>query len=127
MRYQRAHNGGHQAIFFYKFPLMAIASILHRISGVILFLFIPFMLWVFATSMNSRVGFQQVMYCFDRFTLKFFIWVMLSALVYHLLAGVRHLFMDMGFAETLKGARASSAFVIIVSVLVMIWMGVRLL
>jgi len=127
MRYQRAHNGGHQAIFFYKFPLTAIASILHRISGVILFLLIPFILWVFATSLNSQAGFQQVMSCFDRFAIKFLIWVILSALCYHLIAGVKHLLMDMGFAETLKGARAASASVIIVSVLVMICMGVKLL
>lgn len=127
MRYQRAHNGGHQAIFFYKFPLMAIASILHRISGVILFLFIPFVLWVLATSLSSPAGFQQVSTFFDCFAVKFFAWVMLSALVYHLLAGIKHLFMDMGFAETLKGGRSASAFVIIVSVLIMIWMGVKLL
>ena len=127
MRYKRAHNGGHQAIFFYKFPLMAIASILHRISGVILFLFIPFVLWVLATSLSSSAGFQHVSTYFDSFAIRFFVWVMLSALIYHLLAGIKHLLMDMGFAETLKSARAASAFVIIVSVIVMIWMGVKLL
>ena len=127
MRYQRAHNGGHQAIFFYKFPLMAIASILHRVSGVILFLFIPFMLWVLATSLSSPAGFHQVTTFFGYFAVKFLVWLLLSALVYHLLAGIKHLFMDMGFAETVKGARAASAFVIIVSILLIIWMGVKLL
>jgi len=127
MRYPRAHNGGHQAIFFYRFPIVAIASILHRISGVILFLCIPLLLWALSISLSGLHGFAQVMGFFNCMWVKVVAWLILTALGYHLFAGLKHLLADLGHCESWNGARAASVIVLILSLALAIILGVRIL
>lgn len=127
MQYRRARNDGHQAIFFYRFPLIAIASIIHRISGVIVFLLIPYLLWLLGTSLSSPEGFACVFAFGDQFWLRILSWIVLSALVYHLLAGIKHLLMDWGLFESMISGRAASVMVLILSAAAIIDLGVRIL
>jgi succinate dehydrogenase / fumarate reductase cytochrome b subunit len=106
-----------------KFPLPAIGSILHRISGFILFFFIPLFLWALGQSLSSAKGFAEVSQCLGNPVLKFFVWAFLSALIYHLLAGIRHLFMDIGIGENLGSARRGTSIVFILSVVLIILLG----
>lgn len=110
-----------------KFPPMAIASILHRISGVLLFLLLPIMLYFLNQSLHAEASFEhfthQTMGCG---LCKLTIWLFLAAWVYHLLAGIRHLVMDMGFGETVDISRLSAWIVIGASVLVTLVIGVGL-
>ena len=125
-----AHSGprnigiGH--LLRYRFPITAIASIFHRISGIILFLFIPALLWVLSISLHSGRCFAYLAWVFQGGVVRFFLWLFLSALLYHLLAGVKHLFMDMGYFETMPSGKAASIVVIVVSVVLMIALGVWL-
>jgi succinate dehydrogenase / fumarate reductase cytochrome b subunit len=97
---------------------------LHRISGFILFLLIPLLLWM-AHSASTAAGFMHLQDCFRSPVLKFFVWAMLAALSYHLLAGIKHLLMDSHvLSEDLKGARAASKVVIILAVVLSIIGGV---
>lgn len=109
-----------------RFPIMAIASILHRISGFVLFLFIIFILWALHCSLHSEQGFASVQALFALAWMKVIIWLFVSALIYHLLAGVRHLLMDLGLGETLAGARMTAWSVIISSIVLAICLGVYL-
>ena len=106
------------------FPPMAIASILHRISGVVLFLFLPVMLYFLKQSLASPVSFEHlknlIMTCV---WYKLVIWGFSSAWFYHLLAGTRHLMMDIGIGETVDAARRSAWGVIGVSALGIMMMG----
>ncbi|MGE7959637.1 succinate dehydrogenase, cytochrome b556 subunit [Pseudomonas sp. NPDC089530] len=79
-----------------KLPVTAYTSILHRISGVILFVSLAIMLYALDKSLSSEEGFGQVKACLTSPLAKLVIWGILSALLYHLVAGVRHLIMDMG-------------------------------
>ncbi|WP_286917835.1 succinate dehydrogenase, cytochrome b556 subunit, partial [Pseudomonas sp. UBA6276] len=88
-----------------KLPVTAYTSILHRISGVILFLGIALMLYALGKSLGSEEGFGEVKAYMTSPLAKFVIWALLSALLYHLVAGVRHLIMDMGIGETLEGGK----------------------
>ncbi len=101
---------------------MAIASILHRISGIILFLLIPVMLWILQTSLASPSHFDSV---FDNVLLRFVAWIFVSATAYHFVMGIKHLLADMGFNEELKSGRMASnvCFVIaaILIVLAFVW------
>lgn len=115
-----------QAVLKYRYPVTAIASVLHRISGVILFLLIPLLLWVLAKSLGSPAGFQAVQSALSNPFLLVLLWVSLAALLYHLLAGIRHIIMDIGFAESLKGGRAGAYAVIIIAVVLIILAGVWL-
>jgi succinate dehydrogenase / fumarate reductase, cytochrome b subunit len=110
----------------FRFPPAAIASILHRVSGVILFLFIPLSLWMLQLSLASPEDFETVREYFDIFWVKLLIWAALSGLFYHLVAGIRHLFMDAGVGEEKCSGQWSGKLVIGVGIVLSILVGVWL-
>ena len=109
-----------------KYPPMAIASILHRISGVILFLLLPIMLFIFGQSLQSEESFMQVKTLLTHSCYKVMVWVFGASLIYHLLAGIRHLLMDMGFGEHLNTGRRSAVLVIVLAIILAIFLGIWL-
>ncbi len=95
---------------------VAIASILHRISGVVLFLLIPALLYVLQRSLASPEEFNIVhTEIFGNICVRFVVWVFLAGLIYHLFAGIKHLFADIGVAEELQSGRNAAWFMIAVS------------
>ncbi len=100
-----------------RFPLPAIVSILHRASGVLMFLFIPLLLWLLSSSLANESAFDHIHQCIRMPMIAFLIWVMLSALWFHLVAGIRHLCMDAGIGESLIGGRIGAYLVLIFSTL----------
>ncbi|AAO55711.1 succinate dehydrogenase, cytochrome b556 subunit [Pseudomonas syringae pv. actinidiae] len=107
-----------------KLPVTAYTSILHRISGVILFVGIAIMLYAMDKSLASEEGFGEVKACLTSPLAKLIIWGLLSALLYHMVAGIRHLIMDTGVGETLEGGKLGSKIVIAVSVVLILLAGV---
>jgi len=107
-----------------KLPITAYTSILHRISGVILFFGIAILLYALDLSLSSEEGFAQVQACMTSALVKFVVWGLLSALLYHLVAGIRHLLMDAGIGETLEGGKTGSKIVLGVSVVLILLAGV---
>jgi succinate dehydrogenase / fumarate reductase cytochrome b subunit len=107
-----------------KLPITAYTSILHRASGVILFIGLAIMLYALDKSLASEEGFAQVKACMTSPLAKLVIWGLLSALLYHLVAGVRHLVMDMGVGETLEGGKLGSQIVLAVSAVIIVLAGV---
>ncbi len=109
------------------FPVTAVVSILHRISGVVLFLLIPLLLWMWQYSLSSAEGFtalQQLLVL--QAGVRLLLWIMVVALLYHLSAGIRHLLMDLGFGEKLCYARLSAKFVIGIVAILSLLVGVIL-
>lgn len=104
-------------LFNFAFPITAIVSILHRLSGIFLFLAIP----IFLSMLQSTLYYLQAPYSLCG---RLIIWLVLSALVYHLCAGVRHLCMDVGWGENKMIARVTSFLVLGCSVFfsVIIWL-----
>lgn len=107
-----------------KLPVTAYTSILHRISGVILFLGIAVLLFALDKSLASEDSFEQVKACLAHPLAKLVIWGLLSALLYHLVAGIRHLVMDAGIGETLEGGKRGSKIVIAIAVVLIVLAGV---
>ncbi|MCW8398502.1 succinate dehydrogenase, cytochrome b556 subunit [Legionella sp. PATHC038] len=107
-----------------NYPPMAIASILHRISGVVLFLLLPIMLYIFGQSMQSEESFTQVKSLLSHPAYKMILWAFGAAMIYHVLAGIRHLVMDMGFGEHLNAGRRSAVLVIILAIILSIFLGI---
>lgn len=106
-------------------PLPAIASILHRATGIILFAGLLFLLYAFDLSLESAEGFAQVEQMFEsNFIAQFIAWGLLSALAYHMAAGVKHLFMDMGFCEELASAELAAKAVFVVAVIGIVLAGI---
>ena len=82
------------------------------------------MLYALDKSLASEEGFAQVKACMTSPLAKLVIWGLLSALLYHLVAGVRHLIMDMGVGETLEGGKLGSQIVLAVSAVIIVLAGV---
>ena len=99
-----------------KFPLPAIASILHRISGVALFFGIGVVLYLLQLSLESEAGFERVTELFHATTVKLVVWLLLTGLLYHLIAGVKHLLMDWGIGESREGALRGAQVTLVLAV-----------
>ncbi|MCX7120792.1 MAG: succinate dehydrogenase, cytochrome b556 subunit [Gammaproteobacteria bacterium] len=109
-----------------KFPPMAIISIMHRLSGVLLFLLLPLVLYLLQQSLRSPESFMILQQTLSSFAMKFSLWVLVSAVCFHFFAGIRHMAMDCGLAEGLQTARLTAYFIMVLEVIVMILIGVWL-
>lgn len=110
----------------FSLPLPAITSILHRISGVFIFAGLALLLWLFGESLSSEQGFNNVAMWMDNLIVKLVLWVVISGLLYHLIAGIKHLIMDLGIGETLEGAQTGAKLVVALSAISIILTGVWL-
>lgn len=106
-------------------PLSAKASFLHRVTGLILFFAIGFLLYVLDLSLSSEQGFTQIGEVMSHPVSKFIGWGILTALGYHFVAGIKHLLMDWGIGEEVKSGRIGAiitiASAVVLSVLAGIW------
>ena len=106
-----------------QLPVTAYVSILHRISGVVLFGVVGIFLWILDSSLSSEESFNSIKETMTSLTAQIIIWLSLAALIYHLVAGLRHLVMDFGFGETLSGGVLGAKIVLILSGLLMLIAG----
>lgn len=101
-------------------------SIIHRVAGVMMVFAMGILLWALSLSLSSAEEFNQIKALLDGFFFKFIMFGCLSALTFHLLAGVRHLFMDLGHFEELASGNASAKFVfalwLAISAVVGVWL-----
>jgi succinate dehydrogenase / fumarate reductase cytochrome b subunit len=105
----------------YRMTPAAWVSILHRISGVIMFILMPFIIWMFDTSISSEISFATFKSAFNTGMLGLpgLIWKLVAlaviwAYLHHLIAGLRHLWMDASHAAVTKEFGKTSAFVTLV-------------
>ncbi len=84
-------------------PVTAKASILHRISGVFLVAAVAVLLFLLDLSLSGAAGFARALEVLGSPVARLVVWVMLAGLIYHAVAGVKHLLMDFGVGETLEG------------------------
>lgn len=111
----------------FKFPVTAITSIIHRITGVLLFLLLPFLIWMLELSISGESNFYDLITCLQQPVARFFAWVISIVAGYHVIAGLRHILMDIGVIPvSLKGGTISSWVVIALAVIFAIFVGVRL-
>ena len=94
---------------------VAIASILHRLSGVIVFLLVPVLLWILDKSLSSPEGFAQVQEIMSGFVVRFIVWVFVAGLLFHFIMGVKHLFADLGVADELESGRMAATIALILA------------
>jgi len=110
-----------------QLPITAFVSILHRASGVVLFAGVAVLLWALENSLASEEQFNALKTTLNNPLCQFILWATLAALAYHMVAGIRHLFMDIGIGETLEGGQNGAkialfvAFIIIAALGVWIW------
>ncbi len=118
----------------YRLPAAGIVSILHRISGAIMFLLMPFIIWMFDTSVSSEFSYARFKAAFNiglgfvpGWCMKLVALVLIWAFLHHLVAGLRHLWMDVSHSATEKGFGKSSAVAtLIISVVLTLALGAKL-
>ena len=84
-------------------PVTAYASITHRVTGVLMFFSSFLMLWALDKSLATEASFNEVAAVFSSPVAKVISWAIASVLTYHALAGIKHLIMDAGIGETMRG------------------------
>jgi len=103
-------------LFRIRLPLPGLVSIMHRVSGALLFLFIPFLLSLFEMSLESAQSFARFKVVFAHWAVKLILIGLVWAYLHHLCAGIRHLALDLHYGMELATARASSKAVLVVSI-----------
>ena len=86
-----------------ELPVTAYASITHRVTGVLMFFSSFLMLWALDASLQSEASFDGLAKVMSSASAKGIAWVIATVLTYHALAGIKHLVMDAGVGETLRG------------------------
>ncbi len=109
-------------------PITGIVSILHRISGVLLFFSIPFLIYALSLSLRNPESFAQIQAFFDNMLIRALGLLLIYALAHHFFAGIRFLLLDLDIGLDLKTARASALAAILagLTVFVLVVIGILL-
>ncbi|MEK8032674.1 succinate dehydrogenase, cytochrome b556 subunit [Ideonella sp. DXS29W] len=117
----------------YRLPPAGIVSILHRISGALMFLLMPFVIWLFDVSLTSEVSydtFRSAYLAGIGFVPGWFVKLVTLGLIWgylhHFCAGVRHLWMDMTHSVSKEQGRISAIATLVISLVLTVLLGAKL-
>ena len=106
----------------YRLPAAGFVSILHRISGLVMFLLLPFLVWMFDTSVSSEISFANFKAAFNvgvgfvpGIVVQLVALVLIWAYLHHLIAGVRHIYMDAHHAVSKEFGKFSAVVTLVLS------------
>jgi len=106
----------------YRLPPAGWVSILHRISGALMFVLLPFIIWMFDTSISSEYSFARFSSAFNNglwllpaVLVKLVTLALIWAYLHHLIAGLRHVYMDVNHAVSKEFGRSSALFTLALS------------
>ncbi len=100
---------------FLGLPITAVTSISHRVSGVVMFASVPILLWMLSMSLKSATSLEELKMLLATWPGKIVLWGIVAAYTFHVVAGFRHLLMDMGIGESLQGGKTGSVLVLLLS------------
>lgn len=95
-------------LFRIRFPVAAVTSIAHRISGVLLFLFFPLLVWLLDLSLQGPKGYTQALELLQPLWVRLGLALIAWSLLHHLLSGIRFLLIDIDVGVSLRTARRSA-------------------
>ncbi len=117
----------------YRLPLAGLVSILHRASGMLMFFLLPLVIWLFDTSVTSEISFDKFASAYTAgigfvpgFIVKLIVLALIWAYLHHLIAGIRHLWMDVSHNVTLAIGRASAISTLLSSIGLTLLLGAKL-
>jgi succinate dehydrogenase / fumarate reductase cytochrome b subunit len=117
----------------YRLPPAGWVSILHRVSGALMFLLLPFIIWMFDMSVSSEISFAKFKYAFNvgmgfapGWFMKLVALALIWAYLHHLIAGIRHLYMDVQHAVSKEFGRSSALVTLGLSIALTLVLGAKL-
>jgi succinate dehydrogenase / fumarate reductase cytochrome b subunit len=105
-------------LFKIRLPVTGIVSLAHRVSGVLLFIAIPFLIYLVDISVSSEQGFADAIAWMDHPFVVLFQLMLIWSLAHHFFAGIRFLFLDFDIGITKSGSTMTAWLVIVVELLV---------
>jgi len=113
-------------LFKMSWPIAAIASITHRITGVVLFVGVAFCLYALDLALSSAQGFAEAAALMTQPLARFIVFGLLLALVYHIVAGIKHLLLDFHMGDSLEASQIGAVVVAVATVAITGVLGVLL-
>lgn len=110
-----------------RMPVGAVVSILHRVTGVLLVLLLPLVLYLLQLSLESGAGFARVLDWFESFAARIAVLICVAVYAQHFLSGLRHLLLDLDVGAVLPVARRSAGWVLVGGALAMLGLGIILI
>lgn len=110
----------------YRLPLAAKVSILHRGSGLLLVILLPFVLYLLDLSLTSEISFDYMKGFASHGFVKLVILALAWGYLHHFCAGIRHLLMDFHVGVTKEAGRKSSGVVLAVSLTLTVLVALKL-
>ena len=117
----------------YRLPLAALVSILHRASGLLMFVLLPFLLWLFDNSLSSEATYERFSNAFvagigvvPAWFIKLVVWALIWAFLHHLMAGLRHVWLDATHRVSKDQGRHTAVFTLALSLLLTLVFGAKL-
>lgn len=110
----------------YRLPAGGVASILHRISGALMLLALPFLLWLFDLSLISEISYGRLAAVFSGALVKLALLALSWALLHHLVTGIRHLLLDLHIGIEKEAAARSAVLVYLISLPLTLAAGLKL-
>jgi succinate dehydrogenase / fumarate reductase cytochrome b subunit len=113
----------------YRLPLAGWVSILHRVSGAMMFLLLPLIVWLFDASVTSEISYERFNAAFSGnlgWLLKLVVLALIWAYLHHLIAGLRHLYMDVNHAVTKEFGKSSAIVTLALSIGLTLILGAKL-
>jgi succinate dehydrogenase / fumarate reductase, cytochrome b subunit len=110
----------------YRLPLAGVVSILHRVSGMLMFALLPFVLYLLDTSLTSEISFEYMKGFVSHWFVKLVILGLVWAYLHHFCAGIRHLFLDFHMALDKESGHKTSVAVFAVSLVITALVGLKL-
>jgi len=102
-------------IVSYRLPPAGIVSILHRVSGVLMFVLMPFVIWLFDVSLTSEISYELFAAAMASPLVKLVVLALIWAYLHHFIAGVRHLWMDVAHAVSMQQGHRSALVTLVAS------------
>lgn len=117
----------------YRLPAAGWVSILHRASGALMFVLLPFVIWLFDVSLTSEISYESFTSAFvvgigfvPAWLVKLVVLALIWSYLHHLIAGIRHLWMDATHSVSLKQGSSSAMLTLVSSLLLTVLLGARL-
>jgi succinate dehydrogenase / fumarate reductase cytochrome b subunit len=117
----------------YRLPPAGLVSILHRVSGLVMFVLLPFIIWMFDTSLTSEISYGQFTSVFANGTglipgwfYKLVALALIWSYLHHIIAGLRHLWMDATHSVSKEFGHSSAIVTLALSVLLTLALGAKL-
>ncbi|MCA3251837.1 MAG: succinate dehydrogenase, cytochrome b556 subunit [Rubrivivax sp.] len=117
----------------YRLPLAGVVSILHRVSGALMFALLPFVIWLFDVSVSSEVSYERFRAAFGAgigfvpaWGVKLVVLALVWAYLHHAIAGLRHLWMDATHSVSREQGRSSAIVTLALSIFLTLGLGAKL-